>query len=486
MTARVLEIEGHFLYLPGCMFFNFGDNSTHTTEVKIIRAPHGVDFGRLSDVHDIYKRVVRDKMSVVDANKLLDDVLVRKPRYPKWLRVIFFGFASLCVAPFGFEGNHYDLGPAFVLGAWVGILQLYLAPRHPLYGQVFEVVAAITTSFGARAFGAIQSNGGRLFCFSALAQSSIALILPGWFVLTAALELQSGNMISGSVRMVWSLIYTLFLGYGTTVGATLYGTLDKVNAPSEVVCAAPMNPNFHPLCVVGFTMCLALVNQAKFKQLPIMVFISLAAWCVNNYSKRAFGDQITMSVMLGALTVGILANMYSRLGRKFSHMWVDFIEWLEGGKLGNAGRSFVRFGQRMKKLAVRLQPWRKAPKPVHKEWPTDPESRPGSPTLVDEEKPSVNEKEKRTRKVGYSLAAAAMLPAIFVQVPSGLASKGFLLAGVTDANAINSHVTGNSQVGDAAFLYSVVQVAIGISVGLFMSAIIVYPLGKRRSGLFSF
>jgi hypothetical protein len=34
--------------------------------------------------------------------------------------------------------------------------------------------------------------------------------------------------------------------------------------------------------------------------------------------------------------------------------------------------------------------------------------------------------------------------------------------------------------------YSMIQVAIGISVGLFLSAILVYPFGKRRSGLFSF
>jgi len=34
--------------------------------------------------------------------------------------------------------------------------------------------------------------------------------------------------------------------------------------------------------------------------------------------------------------------------------------------------------------------------------------------------------------------------------------------------------------------YSVVQVAIGITVGLFLSAAVVYPMGKRRSGLFSF
>jgi hypothetical protein len=33
---------------------------------------------------------------------------------------------------------------------------------------------------------------------------------------------------------------------------------------------------------------------------------------------------------------------------------------------------------------------------------------------------------------------------------------------------------------------SVVQVAIGITVGFFLAALIVYPVGKRRSGLLSF
>jgi hypothetical protein len=34
--------------------------------------------------------------------------------------------------------------------------------------------------------------------------------------------------------------------------------------------------------------------------------------------------------------------------------------------------------------------------------------------------------------------------------------------------------------------FSMIQVAIGITVGLFLAALIVYPFGKRRSGLFSF
>ncbi len=99
-------------------------------------------------------------------------------------------------------------------------------------------------------------------------------------------------------------------------------------------------------------------------------------------------------------------------------------------------------------------------------------------------------------RLRHGVAAAALLPAIFVQVPSGLAASGSLVSGVTSADQITTNSTGNTTVSGATngninsmvfnVGYSMIQVAIGITVGLFLSALVVYPFGKRRSGLFSF
>lgn len=48
-TARVLETEAQFLYIPGCMIVSFDDSHTHTTEVKLVRVDQTVDLGRLRD-----------------------------------------------------------------------------------------------------------------------------------------------------------------------------------------------------------------------------------------------------------------------------------------------------------------------------------------------------------------------------------------------------------------------------------------------------
>ena len=465
MSARVLEIEGQFLYMPSCMIISFDDTATHTAEIKVVRVPQGIDLGRLRDVHNIYKEVVHDKLGVGEATDRLEEVMQRQPKFSKPFRVFMFGVASACVAPFAFQARFIDMPFAFILGALVGFLQLVLAPNNELYAHVFEVSAAVLTSFLARAFGAI--NGGNTICFSALAQSSIALILPGYMVLCSSLELQTGNIVAGSVRMVHALIYTLFLGYGITIGTSLYGMLDK-NAPSETFCREPLHRNWYFLFVPAFALCLCLVNQAKWKQLPVMITMALAGFVVNSYCSSVFNENTEISNMLGALTVGILANLYSRLGRHVENWFLNVVDWFEINVNPRVSRLLRRKNHRSEKWPL----------------PSDTESRPASPT---DEKP-----KGERRQVGYSLAAAAMLPAIFVQVPSGLAVGGSLLAGITSADEITgSKEGGGNAIGSldgTAFnvLFKVIQVAIGISVGLFMSALIVYPLGKRRSGLFSF
>lgn len=101
MSARVLEIDGQFLYIPGCMIISFDDASTHTTEVKLVKSAQGVNLGKLKDVHEIYKEVVHDVIGVEEATQRLDLIIHAKQKHNKWLLVIVYGFASAAVAPFG-------------------------------------------------------------------------------------------------------------------------------------------------------------------------------------------------------------------------------------------------------------------------------------------------------------------------------------------------------------------------------------------------
>jgi uncharacterized membrane protein YjjP (DUF1212 family) len=474
MSARVLEIEAQFLYIPGSMIMSFDDPNTHTTEVKLVKVAQGLDLGKLRDVHEVYKEVVHDRIGVEEATTRLKEVTSRKPKHSVWVRIPVYGLASVCVGPFAFGARLIDLPIAFILGCIVGVLQLVIAPRSDLYANVFEIGAAVITSFLARAFGSI--NGGNLFCFSALAQSSIALILPGYIVLCASLELQSRSIVAGSVRMVYAIIYSLFLGFGITIGTAVYGIMDS-NAVSSTTCKNEMPKHWFFFFVPGFTMCLIVINQAKWKQAPMMMIIAFAGYIVNFFSSVRFSGNSQVANTLGALAIGVIANMYSRIGSRIENRLLDLWEDI----LRPRWKSFKRTVLRIKSKK-------------------DPSAHPSKL----EEGLAGSDAEsmfvRQTRRVGYGLAAAAMLPAIFVQVPSGLAVSGSLVSGIASADQITGNATNGSATLDAATItaggglnsiafnvgYSVIQVAIGITVGLFLSAIVVYPFGKKRSGLFSF
>lgn len=418
MTAKALDLSAQFLYLPNFMIMSFDDPSTRTTEVKMVRVAQGVDLARLDDTQDVYKNVIHDKISVEDAISRLDEIMSRPDKYPTWILVLVYGLASVAVGPFAFEARPIDMPIIFLLGCLLGVMKLVFAPRSSLYSNVFEVFASVITSFLSRAFGSIRNgvvNGKQqyVFCFSSMAQSSIALILPGFLVLSSSLELQSHQIIAGSIRMVYSIIYSLFLGYGITVGTTIYGLMDPNANPNTSCSGAPIANEYvqrFPF-VALYVVFLAVINQGKWKDVPIMIFVAVSGYVVFYFSNKKLNSNPELANTLSAFTIGVIGNLYSRL------------------------------------------------------W--------------------------------HGHAATAIMPAIFVMVPSGLASSGSLVTGIQSAAEVRSNITGNSSalsnvssntanstVWDIG--YGMIQVAVGITVGLFLAALVIYPTGKRRSGLFSF
>ncbi|KAL3295258.1 DUF1212 domain membrane protein prm10 [Colletotrichum asianum] len=423
-TAKVLEIDGQFLYLPGCMVISFDDRSVHTTEVRMVRAAQGIDLGKLRDTHHVYKEVIHDVVSVNEGIERLDALIKSKDKFHVWIRVLVFGLTSVTAAPFSFGARLIDLPLAFCFGCLVGFLQLIVAAQSKLYSNVLEVTATVLPKEASSCFYRdiwLPSNLVPDSSVPSPAKASAAAIVASRRhrklrtaadgPVCSALELQSRAIVPGSIRIVYAVIYSLFLGFGITIGTAIYGLIDE-NAVSTTTCENQIPTYLTFIFVPLFVVCIAILYQAKWRQMPVMLVVAFAGYMVNYFSGLRFSAAPQVANTLGALTVGVLANLYSR--------------------------------------------------------------------------------------VRHGVAAATLIPAIFTQVPGGLASTGGLLSGLTTANKITNSthsVNGTSSVTyDSTEMNSVVfnvaasmiQIAIGIAVGLFLSSLIIYPLGKRRSGLFSF
>ena len=360
-TANVLEVNCRCVYFPSVMLLSFGDEATHTSETKIIKQGSVVDLTKLTDMHSIYWKVIHDKIGVEQGSKQLDALMRRKPLIPKWQLVIISGLASgfITVGEWGFGGSLLDAIASACLGAFMCFCQL--STTSELYSNVFEIVFATLNSFiamGLHHIGQIHVGDkvqyGRYFCYQSVVAGSIVLILPGFIVLTAALELQSKNLVSGSVRLVYAIIYSVLLGLGIMIGA-----LPLMGSSSfDIDCKAsrqtlshwyntPPGQSGSPsfawafLTVPGYATLLSLRNQAKAtrKEFPVMILIAICGWLVSNFAMIAdnvnsdcmgksdghcpvpevLKDHTYLYSAMGSFTVGILSNIYGRFfdGRSF-------------------------------------------------------------------------------------------------------------------------------------------------------------------------
>lgn len=415
-TADALDLHLQAFYLPNCMIISFDDNGSNYTErrsldVQIVTCVQALNLAKLSDAHRIYKDVIHRRIGPKEATGMLDELFARGEQHPRWLRVLMYGLASAFIGPVSYGARPIDLPLIFLLGSLVGLLDLVVTAKSVLYGCIFEMTSAILVSFLARALGSFQwGPDGNHFCFSAVAQASLVMILPGFTMTSSALELQSRMMISGAVRLVYGIIYTLFLAFGFIVGITIYGAIDS-DATSATSCENTWPFWWQAIFVIPFTFCYIIVNQAKWRQIPAMLLTTMAGWLVNYFSAQRFPTVQSFPNALGALTVGILANLYSRLA--------------------------------------------------------------------------------------HGLAIVVMHPAIFILVPGSFAASGSLIEGLNSADEVIQQRGNQSAAGisdgfkntSALYAgYAMVEIAIGITAGLSVSTLLVYPVLKKvgGSGLFSY
>ncbi|SGZ21452.1 BQ5605_C021g09368 [Microbotryum silenes-dioicae] len=400
-TARVLEINCQVIYIPAVMLVSFGDSATHTSEVRFVRQSSGLDLGKLKTAYMIYYDTIYDKISVTDASKQLDDLMLAGPQYKLWQNMLIGGLASAFIQPSAFYGSFIDCLISIPLGALLVLVQV-LVSRNDLYSSLFEIVIACINAFLAAALASTNQ-----FCFAAVASGSVVLILPGYIVLCGSLELANRSIISGSVRLVYSILYSLFLGFGLSMGSEVYQRITKlaIAGATDYQCTAlrrnapwwraTISPYWYFLTIPCYLLLLALRNGQPLirKESFVMVLFGSAGFVANYFSGKAFTGRSDVVSAIGSFAVGFLGNLYGKVSR-------------------------------------------------------------GSPFVV-------------------------MVPGILLQLPSGL-SNGGLLEFAADSTSNNTFTSSTSYASGFSVASSLIEVAIGLTVGLFLSAAVVLGKGSRR------
>ncbi|KAJ7745266.1 DUF1212-domain-containing protein [Mycena olivaceomarginata] len=332
-TGRVLDIQS---------------SSASTTfdwyqQPQFIRQGSSLCLGKLNEVYELYWSVIHDEQSVSEASSTLDALMRGKQEYTWWQLVLIGGFCSMSICSLLSIRNE---------------LLEYLRDNRRHF---FSFISAVLASTG-------------FFCYSAVASSSVVLILPGFIVLCGSLEIMSRNIVAGSVRMCYAVVYSLFLGFGLAIGAEAYEKITSKTIIGSTDYSCSISHDAHgpwyqrtPSLYWGergfqwerersgtdyyflfdsvldgarvFAVLEPAESGAVAEQGDIAAHrISCIGWVTNHFSGVKFKDQSDITAAVGAFTVGFVSNVYARFfsGNAFVIMITGILFQLPSG-LGNGG-----------------------------------------------------------------------------------------------------------------------------------------------------
>ncbi|KAF9447802.1 DUF1212-domain-containing protein [Macrolepiota fuliginosa MF-IS2] len=346
-----------------------------------VRSKGRIALTSLHRVHMVYRDVLHDKMGAQEGIDTLRKILRAPPIYPLKFRCFLAFICSSIICVLSFGGSAVDM---FISGICASILQylgLSAANKSSMYANVYEISVSIFVAFVARGLGSLP---GHVFCYSAISSAGVVLILPGFTVLISSLELMSKSIFCGSVRIVYAIIYTLFLGFGLTIGSDFYLVLDRrarrqyyhnplatnlTYTHGQFVFANSTSPQNMVSGVIGtvihsthsdnatialkvvkgclrddswswwrqpfpwyaifvlvplYSTCSSLSNLQSWRsiQLPVMVIFSCAAYAANKATSIWLPGRTDIVSAAGAFVIGLLGNIYSRVvgGTAFTSM----------------------------------------------------------------------------------------------------------------------------------------------------------------------
>lgn len=280
--------EAQFIVLPNLMMASFDPNRPAHIMSRDLAAEH-LRLDQVIKVMHLARVAERGEIQPAEAIVQLQEIersKLRRPILPEVIGsvILTFGVALM------FRPDDANIPLYIGLGALVGLMQA-VASRVPGLTAIMPVVIAFTASAAAFLVTGSKYDATPI---EALVPA-LTILLPGALLTMSAVDLASGETVSGSSRFLEGMLQLALLAFGIFAAATLVGV-----QPSTTEAHGSGFGTWAPwLGVPVFAIGIALRESAPLRMLPWLLIVLLVA-----HAAQLLGD-----VLFGAILSGFLATL---------------------------------------------------------------------------------------------------------------------------------------------------------------------------------
>lgn len=301
LVSERLRLTGQFFSTPTSIFASFGQQEEQQTFLMRV-SPGEVNLGKLSELDDVTTCVLRGPLNPAEGSSRIESIVAAPSRYGSMLRTIAFGMASAAAARF-LNGGLKEIGVSGVIGLLIGLLSAFVE-KYPAWSRVFEPVAA----FAASAVAVALSFAVGPYAVANATLAGLIVLMPGLMLTAAMIELSSQHLSSGTSRLSGAFVIFIGMGFGVAVGDTV---AQAVFGNPQIARAIPLPPWTELIALVMMPLAFTVLLRAHWRDAIWIVIAGALAVGGSKLGVRLLGPEL--GVFLGALTVGIASNWYSRL-----------------------------------------------------------------------------------------------------------------------------------------------------------------------------
>ncbi len=301
--ADRLGLEAQFFTTPTSIFAAFGPpEQQHTHLIRVF--PGDVDLGKLARLDAVSRDVEQGRVGVVEGSARIDAIIALPPLSRPVVRVLAYGVASAAVCRI-LGGGLNELVVAGLAGLLTGVISL-ASRRLPHGTHVFELVAAFAVSLLVTC---IASIGDLRLSVPTATLGGVIALLPGLTVTVAMTELARRHLAAGTARLSGAFLVFIAIAFGVAVGGEVAQAL-----VGDVRSSAPRRlPEWTLTLALGIApLAFGVLLRARLRDFPWLWLSSTVGYSAVRLAALSFGPAMAASV--GALVVGVLANLYDRRG----------------------------------------------------------------------------------------------------------------------------------------------------------------------------
>ncbi len=302
--ARDLDMQLQILATPTSVTAAIGKLENQRTFLLRVE-PSEANLEKLADLQRLMQLVSRGEMTPGQAKIHIDETVARAPRYSALFKVIAFSLVAACVAIL-FNGNMTDALVSAVLGGAVGVLALLAGPR-PRLEMLLPTLSAAFAASAARFLAEFIPNMHPLI----VTLAALIVLVPGLSLTMGVNELAHRHLVSGTARMMGSLVVLLQLALGAAAG---WGVVDVFAEP--FVAGAVTSPVWWltALAIVASAAAFTVLFQAQWQDYYALLLGGALAFLASRFGTSLFSPEF--GAALGAWSMGCLSNILARLRDK--------------------------------------------------------------------------------------------------------------------------------------------------------------------------